>query len=87
MCINLNLCLLDILIYALIASNKLKTPNTLLSMNGLGPSIDLSTCVSAAKLKIPIGLYFSNNFFIASLLLMSVLKNLYFFLFTPFRLK
>jgi hypothetical protein len=36
----------------------LKVPTILLSINVFGPSIDLSTCVSAAKLKIPIGLNF-----------------------------
>ena len=32
-------------------SKRLKTLFTLFSTNGLGESIDLSTCVSAAKLK------------------------------------
>ena len=35
----------------------LKTPIILLSIKFFGESIDLSTCVSAAKLNIPIGLY------------------------------
>ena len=39
-------------------SNKLKVPFIFVFINGLGPSIDLSTWVSAAKLKIAFGLYF-----------------------------
>jgi len=38
----------------------LNVPRTLLLIKFLGPSIDRSTCVSAAKLKIQIGLYFNN---------------------------
>ena len=38
-------------------SRILKTPIILLYIKLLGLSIDLSTCVSAAKLKIPTGLY------------------------------
>ena len=41
-------------------SNKLKTPTILLSTNFFGLSIDLSTWVSAAKLKIPNGLNLLN---------------------------
>ena len=38
----------------------LNTPLILLSMNGFGLSIDLSTCVSAAKLKTTEGLCLFN---------------------------
>ena len=41
---------------ALKASNKLKIPTILLLIKASGPSIDLSTCVSAAKLNIASGL-------------------------------
>ena len=37
------------------ASSKLKTPKTLLLINSFGESIDLSTCVSAARLNIYLG--------------------------------
>ena len=47
--------------YFLKVSNNLKVPSILVSIKALGPSIDLSTCVSAARLKIAIGLYFFNN--------------------------
>ena len=43
----------------LIASNKLKTPKIFDVIKFLGLSIDLSTWVSDAKLKIAFGLYFS----------------------------
>ena len=40
------------------ASNNSKTPRMLLIIKGFGESIDLSTCVSAAKLNIQRGLNF-----------------------------
>ena len=42
--------------------NKLNTPKILLLINTSGLSIDLSTCVSAAKLNIACGLYFFKIF-------------------------
>ena len=39
---------------------RLKVPFILVRIKFFGPSIDLSTCVSAAKLKITSGLYFFN---------------------------
>ena len=50
-----------ILEYFLKASNKLKTSIILLSIKAFGPSIDRSTWVSAARLKIALGLYFFNT--------------------------
>ena len=38
------------------ASSKLKVPTILVLIKFSGPSIDLSTCVSAARLKIATGL-------------------------------
>ena len=49
-------------------------------MKGLGESIDLSTCVSAAKLKITLGLYLFKIFKTFFLFPISDLINLYFFL-------
>ena len=57
MCINFIFAL-----YSRIASNKLKTPKILLSINFFGESIDLSTCVSAAKLKIAKGFFLTLKF-------------------------
>ena len=54
-CINLEF--LTFLEYFLNASKRLKVPIMLLSINCFGESIERSTCVSAAKLNIPIGLY------------------------------
>ena len=45
-------------------------------MKFLGLSIDLSTWVSAAKLKIAIGLYFKSIFLILALFPISLLINL-----------
>ena len=45
-------------------------------MKVFGLSMDLSTCVSAAKLNIAIGFKFFNNFNKFFLLLISNLKNL-----------
>ena len=45
-------------------------------MNSLGPSMDLSTCVSAAKLKTAAGLNFLKILINLFLLFISNLKNL-----------
>ena len=58
-------------------SNKLKVPRMLLFIKLDGLSIDLSTCVSAAKLKTQCGLYFQNNFLSLILLFKSHFSNLY----------
>ena len=63
MCINL-IFFLEFLLWNLRDSNKLKVDWMLFSINASGPSIDLSTCVSAAKLKIIEGLYFLSVFII-----------------------
>ena len=49
------------------ASKRLKVPKTLLLIKFLASSMDLSTCVSAAKLKIQTGLCFINILNIFSL--------------------
>jgi hypothetical protein len=50
--ICINLVFLKFLKKILKASNSSKTPKMLLFIKGFGESIDLSTCVSAAKLNI-----------------------------------
>ena len=54
-------------------NHKLKIKKALIKF--LGSSIDLSTCVSAARLKIPIGLNRFKIFNISLLLLISCLKK------------
>ena len=54
-------------------------------MNSFGESIDLSTCVSAAKLKIAFGLYFFKMLKTFFLLFMSNLKEIKFFLLISLR--
>ena len=74
MCISLS----SILIFFkyLIASNKLKTAKKFELTKFFGPSIDLSTCVSAAKLKMALGRYFLIILIISFLLPISILNNL-----------
>ena len=51
------------------ASKRLNVPKILLLIKWTGESIDRSTCVSAARLNIPIGLYFVKIFMSLFLLL------------------
>ena len=57
-------------------SKRLKVPFIFVCIKLFGPSIDLSTCVSAAKLKITLGLYCLIILIIPFLLNFETLKNI-----------
>ena len=63
-------------------SKRLNTPTILLLINESGLSIDLSTCVSAARLNIPIGFILFIIFSSFGLTISHLIKyNFYFFKF------